>query len=347
MATNQLYPFATGAGSNVEALADYLGSAARQTGFQAGVAPSARFNRAFRQALFAASALGKFAADNSAIDTLDDGNVDNFAANIKTAVEQLILSGGGQKVHYGVDTSATANTIVCEVVPVITSLNDGEIFEITVKNTTTITTPVINVHSLGNKNIVRNDGSALLSAELVAGAKYLFAWDGTLQKFVLLSPTRKYIDQRIADNIVSIDLSGYLPIAGGAMLGPLYLSGNPTADSMAANKLYVDQKTAETHVFGNAGYQKLPSGLIIQWLRGNTDPASGDEFATTYSWPLAFPTACFGAWVSMNLSNATQNASQWYQTAGFSQSSVIVFRQDNADDNWNATTQAYVFGIGY
>lgn len=42
--------------------------------------------------------------------------------------------------------------------------------------------------------------------------------------------------------------------------------------------------------FGMSGYQKLPSGLIIQWGSGST--AADGSIAVTF--PIAFPTACVG-----------------------------------------------------
>ena len=41
----------------------------------------------------------------------------------------------------------------------------------------------------------------------------------------------------------------------------------------------------------SAGYQKLPSGLIIQWA--TQSPTSDDNGYATYTFPVAFPNACF------------------------------------------------------
>lgn len=41
--------------------------------------------------------------------------------------------------------------------------------------------------------------------------------------------------------------------------------------------------------FGTSGYQKLPSGYIRQWGTMNSGNASG-----TWTFPIAFPTACYG-----------------------------------------------------
>jgi hypothetical protein len=60
-----------------------------------------------------------------------------------------------------------------------------------------------------------------------------------------------------------------------------------------------------TSSLGSSGYQKLPGGLIIQW--GTTEAASAASgTATTITFPLAFATACLGAYPSLN--NASNGA---------------------------------------
>ncbi len=102
-----------------------------------------------------------------------------------------------------------------------------------------------------------------------------------------------------------------------------------------------------TSGIGASGYIKLPGGLIIQWVKGLADPATGTEPTQTISWPIAFPGACFWAGVSMDLSIASATADHWYQTAGFSTSSVTVQLQDNGSGSFGgATTTPYVLAIG-
>ena len=48
-----------------------------------------------------------------------------------------------------------------------------------------------------------------------------------------------------SDADTEADLSAYLPLEGGTMNGPLFLSGDPTNDSHAATKKYVDSRTLE------------------------------------------------------------------------------------------------------
>ncbi|WP_250435776.1 hypothetical protein [Caballeronia sp. ATUFL_F2_KS9A] len=58
-----------------------------------------------------------------------------------------------------------------------------------------------------------------------------------------------------------------------------------------------------------SGYQKLPSGLIIQWMN-LTSSASAD---TPVTWPIAFPTACLNVVVTPN-NNGFSFATQYNQS---------------------------------
>lgn len=63
------------------------------------------------------------------------------------------------------------------------------------------------------------------------------------------------------------------------------LASNGTA-WVATNNDFTSSKTTN-------GYQKLPSGLIIQW--GITASAVGDGSYATVTFPIAFPTSCLNA----------------------------------------------------
>jgi hypothetical protein len=54
------------------------------------------------------------------------------------------------------------------------------------------------------------------------------------------------------------------------------------------------QTTAGTQSLSTSGYQKLPSGMIIQWVVSGSIANGG---TTTVTWPISFPTACvFATW---------------------------------------------------
>lgn len=90
--TNQFLPFAVGAGANTLTPTAYAAlTTLLAGGFQAGVAPSAQFNTALRQATTGVAGLAKFISDHGA-NALDDGNHSNFADALLAALVDLFTS---------------------------------------------------------------------------------------------------------------------------------------------------------------------------------------------------------------------------------------------------------------
>jgi hypothetical protein len=86
MATNDFLPFATGGTANVVTQAAYLADPVVGTGFQSGVAPSAKFNKALRQSSIISAMVAQFIADNQAANVVDDGTIATIEANFKIAL---------------------------------------------------------------------------------------------------------------------------------------------------------------------------------------------------------------------------------------------------------------------
>lgn len=82
MATNDFKPFATGAGANVTAQAEWASLPALFTGFQSGKASSAQVNKAIRQASFISAALAQYVANKTGQDVLDDGDMTGFITKL-------------------------------------------------------------------------------------------------------------------------------------------------------------------------------------------------------------------------------------------------------------------------
>ena len=98
--------------------------------------------------------------------------------------------GSAALINYGVDTG-TADNMVVTLSPTVTALADGLIVEVTPAYANTTTTPVINPSGLGNKNIVRFDGSAVKPGDFQpAPAKFLLAWSQSALQFQLLNPAQ-------------------------------------------------------------------------------------------------------------------------------------------------------------
>jgi hypothetical protein len=93
MASDYL-PFASVAGANVLAQADYVDLLDRPRGFQSGQAVSANFNKVWRQASVMTAAIAQFIDGRVSTDVLDDGNVANLAAQLAAAIGAVAATGG-------------------------------------------------------------------------------------------------------------------------------------------------------------------------------------------------------------------------------------------------------------
>lgn len=83
MATNDFLPFATGAGANVLSQSDYAALPAVSTGYQSGIAKSQQLNKTWRQSSIMAAVLAQFIADQTGVNSVDDGTTASLLANLK------------------------------------------------------------------------------------------------------------------------------------------------------------------------------------------------------------------------------------------------------------------------
>jgi len=93
-----------------------------------------------------------------------------------------------------------------------------------------------------------------------------------------------------------------------------------------------------------SGYQMLPSGIIMQWVKG---PIAGAE-TTSYpnvTFPIAFPTACLSVQVSTQ-GNDTLNADQIFQVSSFTTTTVKLFPQWFGSGT-QGLVYPFIFAIGY
>ena len=76
------------------------------------------------------------------------------------------------------------------------------------------------------------------------------------------------------------------------------------------------------------GYQKLPSGLIMQW---GQSPNPATQLQTTVTFPIPFPTACLN--VSATVSNPTGNVGApgdyWTQIVSYTNINVVFVLQSS------------------
>jgi len=89
------------------------------------------------------------------------------------------------------------------------------------------------------------------------------------------------------------------------------------------------------------GYQKLPSGLIIQWAKGALSTAA--EVTETITLPIAFPNE--NLFASVSTTAAMEASDTHYQLVSLSLTSVTVLRNQNPANNYPAG--ALVIAIGH
>ena len=97
----------------------------------------------------------------------------------------------------------------------------------------------------------------------------------------------------------------YLPMTfytGGSERMRIDTSGNVLVDGNNL-KLFSAKSLAAN------GYQKLPTGLIVQWGKVNEVSVASDSLAGTVTFPIAFPTACLS--VSLGMTTGNNNPDGW------------------------------------
>lgn len=124
MPTNDFLPFAvTGGGSaNVETQTDYVAdSILRADGFQGGVAPSAKFNKIWRQATILAWAVAQLISDRLNANVQDNGDTATLLAQLKNTI-----GNGSAALTYSASMTPDASTAWRQIVTAV----DGVAFAI-------------------------------------------------------------------------------------------------------------------------------------------------------------------------------------------------------------------------
>ncbi|MGA9391483.1 MAG: hypothetical protein WBV69_13670 [Candidatus Sulfotelmatobacter sp.] len=168
---------------------------------------------------------------------------------------------------------------------------------------------------------------------------------------------KAYVDSSIA----AVGAGNYLPTAGGAMTGPLTLSGNPTAPLQAAAKQYVDSSTAVKAdlISGLVPTGELGSGTAsgLNCLLGSgawgpcgssanataiqsvpvaaTGPGNGQVLTYSSTSGQYAPATPIGAGSVTVTPSASQSIAQPLGTQ-FSVNNVSGIRYVTASDNWSA-----------
>jgi len=203
--------------------------------------------------------------------------------------------------------TGTANAILISPEPAITSLNDGQVFEIAcaATNTGAVT---LKVNALA-AYAVNGSAGALQGGEIVAGKGIIrVVWQASTNTFLLLAQNTtgpfqvaKATKSNQAPQLSQVlQLENYLSeieAAGAAAQGAARLSlklGDAALAGVGNGPAQIPSMAHFTSLLAQNGWQKLPSGLIIQWGAGNyTDNLS-------VSLPIPFPAKFSAITISSN-----------------------------------------------
>jgi hypothetical protein len=257
-------------------------------------------------------------------------------------------------------TVTGTNTLTGVSVPPYTSYVAGMTLSFIPANTNTDAV-TLDLDGLGAKNVFVGSSTALSSGDLVAGRIAQIQYDGTRFQLYQSSiadntiTTAKIVNSavttaKIADaNVTAVKLAagaavsniGFTPVQQGGGTGQL--TNKVYIGYSAENKLkatvdstdfgyFLTGSSVPANSLSASGYEKLPSGLIMQW---GTFTQAGS--ATTVTFPISFPSICVS--VQQTMTNASTSASG----ANIASSSQFVSIRDPAVSNQTC----YYFAIGY
>lgn len=261
--TNQFQALALGGGANVLTPAAYAAlTSLIANGYQSGTASSQQVNTTLRQATFVANAIAQIIANNG-VNALDDGNSATFVTNLLAAIAAQ-----------GVTAAR---------------------FDNSTKNATTAFVQ----HALGNyqTNQVLASAVTLTAADcgtsfsMNSGAAITLPLGSTVAVGSVIS-----IVSTIPGAVVSRQGADTINL-GGAVTAVALGTGDSLEVVWNGGQWVAIQGTTllkASSLFGNLlsgnGYQKLPSGLILQW---GTTGAIGPGGSLTLTFPITFPNAFF------------------------------------------------------
>ncbi|WP_261513127.1 gp53-like domain-containing protein [Burkholderia multivorans] len=272
MATqNDFLPFATGPGANVVDQATYAALGALTTGFLSGTAQSGQLNKVWRQSSIMAAVLGQFIANFSGQNAIDDGTTATLLANLKAAIN----AAGITAPQFDNSTKHATTAFVQRALGNFqgaTALNAastlpvstiGQFLELTGSSSFTTTLPAASACPGGNY-LIWNNSSVPQTLSTSSGLFFGLGQSGG-------SSTR--VVQPLDTLTITSDGFNWIVNGGGGFGSSL----------------------------GAAGYQKLPSGLIIQWGL----IATSSSAPVTWTYPIAFPNAALSVVGSVYAANSS------------------------------------------
>jgi hypothetical protein len=274
-------------------------------------------------------------------------------------------------------STGSANAYVLTLSPALAAHITGK--EISFKaNFTNTGAATININGLGVVALKKLGSLALEANDIISGQIYTISYDGTYYQLLNFSSDKRYSSATGSSNAYVLTLSPALTdhVAGreisfkanfantGAAtiningLGAVALKKNGSS-ALEANDILSGQIVTIAYdgtnyqltspvvaVFTSSlaenGYQKLPSGLILQW--GKYGSVINSETTISINLPIAFPTACLNAQATGIGTASTKDLFLQVHTIS---TTVLVFRSQYESYGACSVDGFYWFAIGY
>lgn len=227
--------------------------------------------------------------------TARDWNAGDLFNNLWTAGSAAAMLQQGQYqtqgANYGVDVGTT-NNIAVTLSPAPTSISAlvGAPVRILLGHTATSTTVTLNVNGLGAKAVTTPTLMAIPLGTLAIGGIAEFIYDGIEFQYQGDVPSGGGGSGTVT-SITALSpalTGGTITNAGNIGINPAstaqVIAGTDNIQAITAAAL----AGAMASSLGSFGYQKLPSGLIIQWGYSTTITGAGDNLVL----PIPFPHDC-------------------------------------------------------
>jgi hypothetical protein len=169
----------------------------------------------------------------------------------------------------GVHASATGtNTIALTLSPAVTGYVNGMkiTFKAAADNTGAVT---ININSVGAKDLVHPDGSAIAAGEIVQNGIYQVLYESTIDDFILISPREGYLISTTAINSINEPQNVGLAASVATNHLTIALKGRDGNDPSATNPVYIPFRD-ETLTTGTYDVIAVTSALSIVIEDGET-----------------------------------------------------------------------------
>lgn len=196
----------------------------------------------------------------------------------------------------------------------------------------------LNINAIGAKALTKSGTTALVAGDIQSGSVVQVVYDGT--QFQLLNPSLSALGTMSTQNANAVAITGGT-ITGTSFTGNV--TGNVSGNAgTVTNGVYTSDFAKSLSA---NGYQKLPGGLILQWMTGTSTGtiAPQTNISVTTNWPISFPNACLSAQVT---ATGAANLIGGPTIISTSTTSIVVNFANCATSNSYSVTPI-IFGIGY